>query len=302
MKKTILAVIIVFTLLAFWGCGKTEASSSAAASASSSVPSQAVLSQADSSSFSKALGAVSEASSNSSKVYEICGKSNKLSAKAVENMRKWRADAKAYGEQYPATVFLNDQPQSNTVYLTFDDGPDDTITPKVVDILAENNVCGNFFFVGREIKKHEDVVKKAYANHNFVGSHCFSHTRLTSMTSEQIKKEITDTNELIKGITGSAPSFVRPPYGDINDSVIADFEALNLKIILWSIDTLDWSQREVANIVKNVSENLRPGDIILMHSNGDKTKTAKALPEVIQVIKDKGYAFGTFNRLQQQPN
>lgn len=295
MKKTILTIIIVLTLLAFLGCGRIESSSSAAASISSSAPIQAVSSEADSSSS-------LPTTSTAAVVYEIGGKSNKLSAKAVENMKKWRAEAKAYGEQYPATVFLNDQPQSNTVYLTFDDGPDDTITPKVVDILAENNVCGNFFFVGKDIKKDEDVVKKAYDNHNFVGSHCFSHTKLTSLTSEQVQKEITDTNELLKGITGSAPSFVRPPYGDINDSVIADFEALNLKVVLWSIDTLDWSQREVPNIVKNVTDNLRPGDIILMHSNGDKAKTAKALPEIIQAIKDKGYALGTFNQLQQQPN
>lgn len=288
MKITVLPVIIVLALLVISGCSRVE-SSSYTASTPSYASSQAVVSEAGSSSS-------SQISSATAVVYDICGKSNKLSAKAVENMKQWRADAKAYGERYPATVFLNDQPQSNTVYLTFDDGPDEVITPKVVDILAENKVCGNFFFIGRDIKKHEAVVKKAYDNNNFVGSHCFTHTKLTSMTSEQVKKEITDTNALLKGITGSAPSFVRPPYGDINDRVIDDFEALNLKLVLWSIDTLDWSQRDVSNIVKNVTDNLRPGDIILMHSNGDKAKTAKALPEIIQVIKDKGYSLGTFNQ------
>ena len=232
-------------------------------------------------------------------VYDIYGVSNKLSAASVDTMQKWRDKVKAFGEKYPAVVFLNDQPQCNTVYLTFDDGPDRVITPQVVDILAENNVCGNFFFIGNQLEKYADVVKKAYDNKNFVGSHCFSHTKLTTMTSEQVKKEITDTNAILKGITGVAPTFIRPPYGDINDTVISEFKELDLKIVLWSIDTLDWSQRDASHIEKNITDHIRPGDIILMHCNSDKTETAKALPKIIQAIKDKGYKMGTFDQFAQ---
>jgi peptidoglycan/xylan/chitin deacetylase (PgdA/CDA1 family) len=66
---------------------------------------------------------------------------------------------------------------------------------------------------------------------------------------------------------------------------------------LWSIDTLDWSDKQVSSILKNVTDNLRPGDIILMHSNGDKGVTADALPYVIEAIKSRGYRISTLDKL-----
>ncbi len=289
MRRIILNLIITLTIFTCTGCNYVKDSSYI--SSTHSVASTNGVPSANSE--------FSSADKTANVVYDVYGVSNKLSSNSVESMQRWRDEAKAYGEEYPDVVLLNDQPQSNTVYLTFDDGPDNTITPQIVDILAENNVCGNFFFIGEKIKDFEDIVKKAYANKNFVGSHCFTHTKLTAMSSVQVKKELTDTNNILKSITGVTPSFARPPYGDINDNVISDFKDLNLKMVLWSIDTLDWSQRDAIHITKNVSEYLRPGDIILMHCNSDKTETVKALPEVIQAIKDKGYKMGTFYQFTQ---
>lgn len=291
MKKNILYLILISLIIsACTGCNYKRNSSSTSS----------VFSDAQTQSILSANSEYSSADTTATNiVYDIYGLSNNLSANSIDKMQKWRDKAKTYGEEYPAVVFLNDQPKSNTVYLTFDDGPDHVITPQIVDILAENNVCGNFFFIGKEIKKYEDVVKKAYDNKNFVGGHCFTHTKLTTMSCDQVKKELTDTNDILKSITGAAPSFVRPPYGDINDDVISDFKDLNIKIVLWSIDTLDWSQKDASNIVNNVTEHIRPGDIILMHCNSDKKETAKALPKVIKAIKDKGYTMGTFNQLEK---
>ncbi len=230
-------------------------------------------------------------------VYDILGISKNVTGTAWNNMLAMRKGAKEYGALHKGAVYLNGQPQDNTVYLTFDDGPDIKITSKIVDILAENKVKGNFFFIGEYAKKYPDVVKKAFDSGNYIGSHCEQHANLTALSADEIKKQITDSQNAISKITGQSPRVIRPPYGAIDQKVIDTLNSMNCKIVLWSIDTLDWSQKEVPNIVKNVSDNLRSGDIILMHSDSSKATTAEALPQIIKLILDKGYKLGTLDTL-----
>ena len=115
---------------------------------------------------------------------------------------------------------------------------------------------------------------------------------------QEIKEELTGTQNALDEIIGQKPSIMRPPFGAIDEEVIKAIENENGKIILWSIDTLDWSQKEATNIIKNVKDNLQPGDIILMHCNGDKSATAEALPDIIKAIQDKGYKIATLDQME----
>lgn len=228
-------------------------------------------------------------------VYEILGQHSSLSEQAFARMLKWRKEVRELTSRLGSKqIIINDTPNSNSVYLTFDDGPDSIITPSVVDILLKNGASGNFFFTGENIKKYPDVVKKVIESNNFVAGHTFSHTKLTDLSEEEIEKEIIEANNLIEKITGNKPVYFRPPYGAINDNVINISQKLNLKIILWSLDTLDWANKESNVIIKNVEENLRPGEIILMHSNSDRSETCEALGRVIKLIKSKGYKIEVF--------
>lgn len=92
---------------------------------------------------------------------------------------------------------------------------------------------------------------------------------------------------------------IRPPFGTVNENIIQEAEKNNVVIILWSIDTLDWSQKESANIAQNVLGNVRPGDIILMHSDEDKQATAEALPTIIKGLQEKGYDIVGLDELLQ---
>jgi len=230
-------------------------------------------------------------------VYDVAGLSENIMGKALVDMNAMRKKMKEQALTHKDTIFLDDQPESNSVYLTFDDGPDGKVTPRILDILQSYNVKGNFFFLGESAKMYPEVVKETFDRGNFIGNHTYDHKDLTTLSIGEIKNEIDKTEEVISSITGKKSTAIRPPYGAFNGNVIKAIKDNGSVSVLWSVDTLDWSKREVASILKNVTDNLRPGDIILMHSNGDKGVTADALPYVIEAIKARGYKISTLDKL-----
>ena len=230
-------------------------------------------------------------------VYDVAGVSKNIMGKALDDMNAMRKKMKEHALIHKDTFFLDDQPESNSVYLTFDDGPDGQVTPRILDILASYNVKGNFFFLGESAKMYPEVVKKTFDSGNFIGNHTYSHADLTTLSPEGIKSEIDKTEAVLSSITGKKSTAIRPPYGAFNGNVTKAIKDNGSVSVLWSIDTLDWSDKRVSSILKNVTDNLRPGDIILMHSNGDKGVTADALPSIIEAIKARGYKISTLDKL-----
>lgn len=230
-------------------------------------------------------------------IYNILGVSNKLTQKEKLAMDKWRNDIVEFAKKNTGAMFVNGSANRKAVALTFDDGPDADITPKILDVLKAKNVKASFFFIGEKVPENEDVVKRAYADGNLVLSHSFDHPDLSTKSEAVIDKQIKDTENAIYNVIGKKPALIRPPYGNTNDLILKEVARNNLKVVIWSIDTLDWSQKEKANITKNVLDNVRPGEIILMHSNEDKKTTLEALPDIIDGLKDKGYSIVTLSEL-----
>lgn len=218
----------------------------------------------------------------------IEGTSNQLSATAWAKMQAWRRDIVTFTEAHSSDMFING-PNKKMVALTFDDGPDNVNTPAIIQTLKQYNVKGNFFFIGQKAKMYPDVVKEAYANGDLVLSHSYYHHDLSTETFSEINTDLKMTEDTLYSIIGKRPALLRPPYGATNETVVAAGKANGYKLILWSIDTLDWSQQESAHIQQNVFDNVRNGDIILMHSNEGKEESAKALPGIIAELKRRGF-------------
>jgi len=230
-------------------------------------------------------------------VYSILGNSNKLSSKEKANRDAWIAQVVELANKNIDTLFINGFTKEKKVCLTFDDGPDLAATPKVLAILKENNIKGSFFFIGENVRLYPNIVKEAYNSGNLVLCHSYSHPEFTKLKEEDINKQLEKTENEIYKVIGKKPAIIRPPYGDINQNTIDILSKANYKTVLWSIDTLDWSQREKTNIVNNVINNIRPGDIILMHTGKDKEASIDALPEIIANLKEMGYSFTTIDEL-----
>jgi peptidoglycan-N-acetylglucosamine deacetylase len=233
---------------------------------------------------------------NTDYILEIKGTSNNLSEKAWENMLKSRAEMLALAKSYPKNIFLNGSNQKK-VALTFDDGPDKTVTPAIIEILDRYNVKGNFFFVGEKVRLYPEIVKTASDDGHLILSHSYYHNDLSKRGKDDITRDLVMTNDAIQDVIGKRPALFRPPYGATNKFVLSSAQENNLKIVLWSIDTLDWSQKESVHIKENVLNNVRNGDIILMHSDGDKTETEKSLPLVIEGLMNKGFQIVTLDIL-----
>jgi peptidoglycan/xylan/chitin deacetylase (PgdA/CDA1 family) len=145
------------------------------------------------------------------------------------------------------------------------------------------------------------VVKRAYQEGNQIASHAYSHQELDKMSPADIKKEIVASDKAFEQVLGVQPAMIRPPFGAINTDVLQVCRNSGKIIILWSIDTLDWSQAEPDHIAKNVLNNVRPGDIILMHSCKDQEATVQALPQIIVGLQQKGYELVDLAKLLASP-
>jgi peptidoglycan/xylan/chitin deacetylase (PgdA/CDA1 family) len=122
-----------------------------------------------------------------------------------------------------------------------------------------------------------------------VGNHTWGHPNLTTLSAEQVRREIERTDDVIGGST-----YFRPPGGNYNSMVAAQVGALGKQLILWNVDTRDWENRNADAILAHVKAETRPGSIILMHDGGgDRSATVAALPRVIDWLISQGYGFAT---------
>ena len=127
---------------------------------------------------------------------------------------------------------------------------------------------------------------------NQIGNHSWSHPDMTSMSSEDIKKQINDTNAKIKSVTGKKPTVMRTPYGVSNQNVR---DNISMPIILWSVDTLDWKTQNADSTYNAIMNHAKDGAVVLMHDL--YTPTANAAVRAIPALVDKGYQLVTIEEM-----
>ena len=178
-----------------------------------------------------------------------------------------------------------------SIALTFDDGPS-SFTNRLLDCLEKNNAKATFFMTGTEIASFPDEVKRMKKLGCELGNHTYDHTELTTLSFDEIISEVDKVNEQLINLTGEGASVVRPPYGSVNDTVRS---AINLPLILWSIDTLDWKTLNAESTVEEVMNNVKDGSVILMH---DIFSTSVDAAEIlIPQLIEKGYQLVTVHEL-----
>lgn len=178
------------------------------------------------------------------------------------------------------------------IALTFDDGPNCTTTPQLLNILKAENVKATFFMLGNMVAENKEMAKKVYEEGHEIGSHTYSHLNLPTVSQDQVKKEIEDTNKVIFSATGFLPKNLRPPYGSINAQTA---KTIGMPIIQWDIDSADWTTNNPEKIINSVEQNAFDGAIILLHDIHKQSITAAA--SIIRCLKNEGYEFVTIDQL-----
>ncbi len=176
------------------------------------------------------------------------------------------------------------------VALTFDDGPDPSNTPQILDLLARYGSHATFFVLGSAAERYPELIRRAVGNGNELGNHGWSHDRMTSLTRDRVIEEIRRGSHQITQLVAQKPRSLRPPYGAYNDGVVQAANELGETVVLWSIDTLDWTNPPPSQLTNRVLEDVRPGSIILLHDGGGRrAATVRALPMILQGLHRRGY-------------
>ncbi len=178
------------------------------------------------------------------------------------------------------------------VALTYDDGPNTTVTNSILGTLQKYNSRATFFVVGSRVPTYKACIKKASGMGCEIGNHSYNHTILTSVGGAKIKSEINSTNNAVKAITGKSPVLVRTPGGAVNSTVKKNVGA---PIISWNIDTLDWKSRNADSVVKNIKNNVKDGSIVLMHDL--YSSTAQATKTIVPWLVSNGYQIVTVSEM-----
>lgn len=177
------------------------------------------------------------------------------------------------------------------VALTFDDGPSNQ-TGRILDALEKDGGLATFFLVGDRVEKYAETAQREYASGCLVGTHMYSHTKLTDMTAAEVENELNQCRAIHLSVIGAQPSVARPPYGSANTTVR---EALNLPLINWSLNSNDWETRDADRIYNDVMNNIQDGDIVLFHDLKDFS--ASAIERIVPALTKQGYQLVTVQEL-----
>lgn len=170
-------------------------------------------------------------------------------------------------------------------------------TRRILEILKKHNVKVTFFMTGGWVESYPEDVRAILADGHDLGNHSENHKNMSQLSDEQCQEELMKVHTKVQELTGYEMFLFRPPYGDYDNHVITNAQKCGYYPIQWSIDSLDWKDYGVDDIVKRVveSDKLNNGAIILMH-NGAKY-TADALESVITGLQDKGYELVPISQL-----
>lgn len=201
--------------------------------------------------------------------------------------------------------------------LTFDDGPDPDLTPRILDVLDRYDVSASFHVMGYNAVENPDLLREIVARGHEVGSHTWSHPNLRTQTPDETERQLSLCADVIRSVTGKQPRSFRPPYGILTGPAVRQAATMGYDVVLWSLGRGVPGEGTPRDVADHVAGNLRPGDIVLLH-DGIGTETfddlgeqgpvrrrrdveVDALPEIIERSLEAGTRFTTLEELLRIP-
>lgn len=216
------------------------------------------------------------------------------------NARQVQATASPVPESVVAAAQPTPTPapviRDKAVALTFDDGPSRANDGRIVETLQKYGAHATFFVLGDRARVDGDILQMYLAAGCEIGSHSWNHPQLSKMKWDEIERQLSKTNKTVSKLTGGYQiQLLRPPYGSISNTMR---KKLDMPMILWSLDTLDWKTRNTKKIFREVRKEVKDGDIILMHDI--YSTTADAVEKVVPWLQNKGYDILTVSELMER--
>ncbi len=213
----------------------------------------------------------------------------------MTSLRKEIAGLRAQGR-----ILYNGNMHLREIALTFDDGPNPSYTPQILDVLQRHGIKATFFCIGRKVAAYPQIVRQEYEAGHEVGNHSWTHSDLGLLPAAAIPSELIRTISAILEVTGVQPGFFRPPFGSLSMQVLAQACYLGVTTVMWNAgeEARDYACPGVTFIIRHILDMVDNGTIILMHDGGgDRSQTVKALPAIIQRLQDRGLQFVTVRQM-----
>ena len=193
------------------------------------------------------------------------------------------------------------KPGGNYILLTFDDGPHPLLTPKLLDVLKAKKARCTFFVQGSKAVDHPELLRRMVAEGHEVASHGWFHTSITQLRQEDLAQQLQHTSKTIEEIVKKRPVAYRPPHGHTNKTLNAWISTeMQVKVLLWNLDSLDWENRDAAFISNHLLKHAKPGDVILAHDTS--AQMVAAVEAVVDGLVKAGYELLTVSEMLSFPD
>lgn len=236
------------------------------------------------------------------RVHSIPAGSSTSQAAARRQKRSKSLTLSQLMQKYPDT-FMTQGPRSKKIALTFDDVPDPRFTPQLLDVLRNYHVKATFFVVGSRAEKHPALVARMIREGHVIGNHSYNHPEFGKLNLNEFRSQIIRTENIISTLAGYKPRLIRPPYGEVSEQQLKWAKNHGYKLVNWNVDSLDWRGLPKAQVRNNILAHAGKGAIILQHGGGgvgsNLSGTIQALPEVITIMRKRGYTFVTVPQMLQ---
>jgi peptidoglycan/xylan/chitin deacetylase (PgdA/CDA1 family) len=196
-------------------------------------------------------------------------------------------------------TFIGVDHQSGLLALTYDDGPSETWTPRILEVLAKHDVHATFFMVGRYVSQQPPIAREVAAAGHVIGNHTYTHPNLIFCSPAQVLAQLGDCDRVLTDTVGEHSKLVRPPFGGRRPDVLKAARAQGFVPVMWAIAGHDWNPLPPEAIESRITRQVRGGEVILLHdgghlsTNADRSPTITATDHLIARYKSEGYRFVT---------
>jgi len=206
--------------------------------------------------------------------------------------------------QWYGRTFIGLPRPSRQIAITYDDGPNDAYTLRLLEILAKHGVHATFFLIGRYVQQRPQIARAVADAGHVIGNHTFTHPLLIFKSEAEIRRQLSDCQAALEDATGRHSNLFRPPFGGRRPAVLHIARELGFEVIMWNITGYDWNAPPAAVIEKKVARRMRGGAVILLHDGGhrqmgaDRAQTVIATDHMLTRYRGK-YEFVTIPKMME---
>jgi len=190
--------------------------------------------------------------------------------------------------------------------LTYDDGPNDPYTWRLLELLDKHQAKATFFLIGQFVEQKPEIARAIAAAGHALGNHSWDHPNLIFSSAAEVRRQLQRTQHAIFDATGVTASIFRPPFGGRRPATLRVAREMGLQPVMWNVSCYDWKPISTAEIVHHAERQIRGGDVVLLHDGGhgrmgvDRSRSLEATDRLLTHYKSAGYEFFTVPEMMQK--